>query len=68
VISVGKVSGAVGTFANIDPFVESYVAGNWGSNLTVATQVVQRDRHAEFLSALALIASSIEKFSSNSAP
>jgi adenylosuccinate lyase len=64
VISVGKVSGAVGTFANIDPFVETYVCRKLGLKPeTVATQVVQRDRHAEFLSALALIASSLEKFS-----
>ncbi|OGW40049.1 MAG: adenylosuccinate lyase [Nitrospirae bacterium GWD2_57_9] len=64
VISVGKVSGAVGTFANIDPSVEAYVCGKLGLRPEpVATQVVQRDRHAEFLSTLALIASSIEKFS-----
>jgi adenylosuccinate lyase len=64
VISVGKVSGAVGTFANIDPFVESYVCRKLGLKPEpVSTQVVQRDRHAEFLSVLALIASSIEKFS-----
>ena len=64
VISVGKVSGAVGTFANIDPFVESYVCRKLGlKSEPVATQVVQRDRHAEFLLTLALIASSIEKFS-----
>ncbi len=63
-ISVGKVSGAVGTFANIDPFVESYVCRKMGLKPEpVATQVVQRDRHAEFLTVLALIASSIEKFS-----
>jgi len=64
VISVGKVSGAVGTFANIDPFVERYVCKELGLvPEAVATQVVQRDRHAEFLTTLALIASSIEKFS-----
>ncbi len=64
VISVGKVSGAVGTFANIHPSVESHVCRRLGLRPEpVATQVVQRDRHAEFLSALALIASSIEKFS-----
>ena len=64
VISVGKVSGAVGTFANIDPFVESYVCRKLGlKSEPVATQVVQRDRHAEFLLTLSLIASSIEKFS-----
>ncbi len=63
-ISVGKVSGAVGTFANIDPAVEAHVCRKLGLRPEpVATQVVQRDRHAEFLSALALIASSIEKFS-----
>jgi adenylosuccinate lyase len=63
-VSVGKVSGAVGTFANIDPFVESYVCRKLGlTPEPVATQVVQRDRHAEFLTTLALIASSIEKFS-----
>jgi len=64
VISVGKVSGAVGTFANIDPFVETYVCRKLGLKPEpVASQVVQRDRHAEFLTTLALIASSIEKFS-----
>ncbi len=64
VISVGKVSGAVGTFANIDPFVETYVCRKLGLKPEpAATQVVQRDRHAEFLTALALIASSLEKFS-----
>jgi adenylosuccinate lyase len=63
-VSVGKVSGAVGTFANIDPFVERYVCRKLGlTPEPVATQVVQRDRHAEYLSALALIASSLEKFS-----
>ena len=64
VISVGKVSGAVGTFANIDPFVETYVCRRLGLKPEpVATQVVQRDRHAEFMSAMALVASSLEKFS-----
>jgi adenylosuccinate lyase len=64
VISVGKVSGAVGTFANIDPFVERYVCKKLGLQPEpVATQIVQRDRHAEYLSALALIAASLEKFS-----
>jgi len=64
VISVGKVSGAVGTFANIDPSVETYVCQKLGLRPEpVATQIVQRDRHAEFLSTLALVASSIEKFS-----
>ena len=64
VISVGKVSGAVGTFANIDPFVERYVCRKLGLvPEPVATQVVQRDRHAEYLTALSLVAASLEKFS-----
>jgi adenylosuccinate lyase len=64
IVSVGKVSGAVGTFANIDPFVERYVCAKLKlAPEPAATQVVQRDRHAEYLSALALVASSIEKFS-----
>ncbi len=64
VAGVGKVSGAVGTFANIDPFVERYVCKELGlAPEPAATQVVQRDRHAEYLTALALVASSIEKFS-----
>ncbi len=63
VISVGKVSGAVGTFANIHPSVELHVCRKLGLRPEpAATQVVQRDRHAEYLSTLALIASSIEKF------
>ncbi len=63
VISVGKVSGAVGTFANIHPSVELRVCRKLGLRPEpAATQVVQRDRHAEYLSTLALIASSIEKF------
>jgi len=64
VISAGKVSGAVGTFANIDPSVERHVCKKLGLRPEpAATQVVQRDRHAEYLLALALIASSLEKFS-----
>jgi len=64
VISVAKMSGAVGTFANIDPFVERYVASKMGLQpAAVATQVLQRDRHAQFLTTLALAAASLEKFS-----
>jgi adenylosuccinate lyase len=64
VASVGKVSGAVGTFANIDPFVERYVCAKLKlAPEPAASQIVQRDRHAEYLSTLALVASSIEKFS-----
>lgn len=64
VISCGAISGAVGTFANIPPFVEEYVCKHLGLKPEpVSTQVVQRDRHAEFFTTLALIASSIENFS-----
>lgn len=62
-ISVGKLSGAVGTHAHLDPRVESFVCKNLGlkaSNL--ATQIIQRDRHAHFMNTLALIASSIERW------
>ncbi len=62
-ISYGKISGAVGTFANIDPRVEEYVCAKAGLKpAPCSTQVIQRDRHAEFFSTLAIIASSIEKF------
>jgi adenylosuccinate lyase len=61
-ISYGKLSGAVGTFSSIDPSIERYVLRKAGLKAEpVATQVVQRDRHAEFFSTLAIIASSIEK-------
>lgn len=64
VISVGKISGAVGTFANIDPQVEEHVCRQMGLKpALVSTQIIQRDRHGEFLTTLALIGSSIEKFS-----
>lgn len=63
VISVGKISGAVGTFANIDPFIEEYVCKNLGLKpAEVSTQILQRDRHAEFMNTLAVIASSLDKF------
>ena len=63
VISFGKISGAVGTFANIDPFVEEYVCKKSGLKPDPASsQIIQRDRHAEYLLALSLIASSIDKF------
>jgi adenylosuccinate lyase len=63
-ISVGKLSGAVGTYAGIDPRVEELVMKRLSlKGETVATQVVARDRHAEFMGCLAGIASSIERFS-----
>ncbi len=62
-VAFGKVSGAVGTYANLDPFVEQYVCANLGLRpAPVSTQVIQRDRHAEFMMTLSLIASSLDKF------
>lgn len=62
-IAVGKMSGAVGTFANIDPFVEKFVCEKLGLKpAPISTQTLQRDRHAHYMSALALVAASIEKF------
>lgn len=61
-IAFGKTSGAVGTFANIDPGVEAYVCSRLGLQPEpVATQVVPRDRHAAYFSTLALIGSSLER-------
>ncbi len=63
-ISIGKISGAVGTFANIPPEVEEYVCKKLSVKpAPVSTQIVQRDRHAEYFTTLAVIASSFEKFS-----
>jgi adenylosuccinate lyase len=61
-IAVGKLSGAVGTFSNIDPAVEAYVCRHLGLNPVPATQVIARDRHAEVLYACAAIGTSIEQF------
>ncbi len=62
-VSYGKLSGAVGTYANIDPFVEQYVCDKLGlTPAPLSTQTLQRDRHAEYMSVLALIATSLEKF------
>ncbi len=62
-ISVGKISGAVGTYANIDPRVEELACQKLGLEPDAAsTQVISRDRHAEFVQALALLAASIERF------
>ena len=61
-IRVGKISGAVGNYAHIDPFIEEYVCRKLGLEAAVvSTQVLQRDRHAEFVSTLALIGASLEK-------
>lgn len=62
-VEAGKISGAVGTFANIPPFVEEYVCTKLDIRpQDVSTQVLPRDLHAEYLSSMALIATSIEKF------
>lgn len=62
-VEAGKVSGAVGTFANTPPFVEEYVCERLGIRAQeISTQVLPRDLHAEYFSAMALIATSIEKF------
>ena len=62
-ISVGKVSGAVGIHANVDPRVEEYVCAKLGLTADPAsTQIVARDRHANLLCALAVLAASLEKF------
>lgn len=61
-IAVGKLSGAVGTYSNIDPFIEEYVCEKLGIKAArLATQVIQRDRHADFLTTLAIIGSSLDK-------
>ncbi len=62
-ISTCAISGAVGTFANVDPKVESYVANKLKLKIEpISTQIIPRDRHAQFFSTLAIIASSIERF------
>lgn len=62
-VEAGKISGAVGTFANIPPFVEEYVCNKLGIRAQdISTQVLPRDLHADYLSSIALIATSIEKF------
>jgi len=62
-VSVGKISGAVGTFAQVSPKVEAYVCRKSGlSPAPISNQIVQRDRHAYFFATLAVIAGSLEKF------
>ncbi len=61
-MAVGKLSGAVGTYSNIDPLVEKYVCEKLGlTPVRLATQVIQRDRHAHYLTTLAIIGSSLDK-------
>ncbi len=62
-VSTGKISGAVGAFAHLDPEVEERVCAKLGLRAAeVSTQVIQRDRYAEYLCTLAIIAASLEKF------
>jgi adenylosuccinate lyase len=62
-VNYGKISGAVGTYAHLDPEVESYVCERLGLRpAEVSTQVLQRDRHAEYLAAIAIAGSSLDKF------
>jgi adenylosuccinate lyase len=62
-VAVGKISGAVGTYANIDPRVEAIACQKLGLQPdTVSTQVISRDRHADYVQTLALVAASIERF------
>lgn len=61
-MAVGKLSGAVGTYSNIDPFIEEYVCEKLNLKpVRLATQVIQRDRHAHFMTTLAIIGSSLDK-------
>jgi len=63
VIAFGKISGAVGTYAHADPFVEEYVCEKLGLKpAPISTQILQRDRHAQYLSSLAITGTSLEKF------
>ena len=63
VASYGKLSGAVGTFANVPPQVEEYVCAKLGLKPEpISTQIIQRDRHAEYLAALGIVGSSLDKF------
>ena len=63
VISYGKISGAVGTFAHVSPQVEKYVCAKLGLKPAhISSQIISRDRHAEYFAVLAVVASSLEKF------
>ena len=62
-VRAGKISGAVGTYANVDPRVEEYVCKKLGLEpASISTQILQRDRHAEYLAEIAIIGSSLDKF------
>jgi adenylosuccinate lyase len=62
IISVGKISGPVGTYSNIEPYVEDYVCKKLGLRpANISTQILQRDRHAEYLSEIAIVGATLEK-------
>ena len=62
-ISYAKISGAVGTYSNIDPFIEKYIAAKLGLKIEpVSTQVIPRDRHSVYLARLAIVGSALERF------
>ncbi|MBU1006832.1 MAG: adenylosuccinate lyase [Candidatus Omnitrophica bacterium] len=62
IISVGKISGPVGTYSNIDPYVENYVCKKLGLKpANISTQILQRDRHADYMAQLAVVAATLEK-------
>ncbi len=63
IVRVGKISGAVGTYANVDPRIEDFVCKKLGLKpANVSTQILQRDRHAEYVAEIAVIGSSLDKF------
>lgn len=63
-VAVGKISGSVGTFANVDPFVEEYVCKKLGlTPAGISSQVIQRDRHAYYLNVIAIVGATLEKIS-----
>ena len=62
IISVGKISGPVGNYSNVDPYVENYVCKKLGLKpANISTQVLQRDRHADYMAQLAVVAATLEK-------
>jgi adenylosuccinate lyase len=62
-IRIGKISGAIGTYANIDPYVEEYICEKFNLKpANIATQIIQRDHHCYFMTTLALVGTSVSKF------
>lgn len=62
-VEFGKIAGAVGTYSNVDPFVQEFVCQDLGlGSANIATQTLQRDRHGDYMACLALIGSSLDKF------